>query len=132
MYTSKENHNNFMTLLTNIVNVCYVLYFSIKLHVAYITILLRTLQIHLCAVIPSLTNYAKVIAFVHNMGYRKLVTLIKIYCECSPNSLHNKINYIFFVMYTTLHSSRHLNIGINQTFKNFFCFLYIASKHTFP
>ena len=66
-------------LLTNIVNVYYVLYFSMKLHVAYITILLRTSRIHLCAVIPSLTNYTNVIAFVHNMGYRKLVTLIKIY-----------------------------------------------------
>ena len=63
-----------MTLLNNIVNVCYVLYFSMKLpvHVAYITILLRTSQIHLCAVVPSLTNYTNVIAFVHNMGYRKL------------------------------------------------------------
>ena len=66
-----------MTLLNNIVNVCYVLYFSMKLHVAYITILLRTSRIHLCAVVPSLTNYTNVIAFVHNMGYRKLVTLIK-------------------------------------------------------
>ena len=65
-----------MTLLTNIVNVCYVLYFSMKLHVAYITILLRTSQIHLCAVIPSLTNYANIlIAFVHNIGYMKLLTL---------------------------------------------------------
>ena len=56
-----------MTLLTNIVNVCYVLYFSMKLQVAYITILLRTSQIHLCAVIPSLTNYTNVIAFVHHI-----------------------------------------------------------------
>ena len=60
-----------MTLLNNIVNV-------LKLHVE-ITILLHTSQIHLCAVVPSLTNYTNVIAFVHNMGYRKLVTLIKIY-----------------------------------------------------
>ena len=42
-----------MTLLANIVNV-YVLYYLMKLHVAYITILLHTSQIHVCAVIPSL------------------------------------------------------------------------------
>ena len=68
-----------MTLLTNIVNICYGLYFSMKLHIAYITILLRTSQIHLCVVIPGLPNYTNFIAFVHNMGYRKLVSLIKIY-----------------------------------------------------
>ena len=68
-----------MTLLNNIVNMCYVLYFSMKLHVVYITILLRTSRIHLCPVVPSLTNYTNVIEFVHKMGYRKLVSLIKIY-----------------------------------------------------
>ena len=84
-----------MTLLTNIVNVCYVLYFSMKIYVAYITILLRTSRIHLRAVLPSLNNYTNVITFVHNMGYRELVTLIKIYLEYSPNIFLNKINYIF-------------------------------------
>ena len=38
-----------------------------KLHVAYITILLRPSRIHLCAVIPSLTNYSNVIAFVQDI-----------------------------------------------------------------